>query len=254
MYIDTKSQDSIKKSLCYILNVNSYDIDDLMKDCYDKLEANQYLDLDDQYEYFKEYIKDHLIYSIDEIEFIHLSRRLDNDNYTYNFKDVFIKETSLSKYLRSYGITFTYDQHMKMYIKGNEQDIKQWNSLDSSIGGYAFMDKIEKSDGYNNAIGGPEFFGHLYLYDIDDDVVIDEYINNTHFYLFEYVIPLKDIEFESYEDLNEEEKMYHMIIIALQRLYFHKYDPMFNEQENQVLKVCHNKILDAKYLVNKKDL
>lgn len=266
MYIDTRSQEKISNSLNVLLNVSNKEIDDLLEDCYNKLQMNHlFLDMDNLYEYFSLFVREHLCNKVDEVMLIHLSRRLNNDinNDGYNLVDVLTKDTSLSHFLKSYGLTFQYIQHIKMYIKEKEIDISDNSYLkdrfgyrfqDYSIGGYAFMDHIEDSDYYNIASGGPEFFGYLYPYDVDIDAIIDNYIANSTFYQFEYVVPLKDIEFESYEELDENEKMYHIIIKTLQRLYFDKYDPLFNKQDNTIIKMKEDRVLSNKYLINKIEL
>lgn len=263
MYINTIAIDLMRHSIYELLNINRNQLNDLIEDCYNKLQMNHlFLDMDNLYEYFALFVKEHLVQSVDEILFVHLSRRLNNDinNIGYSLVDVLTKDSSLSHFLKSYGLTFQYDQHFKIYIKDEEIDISDNSYLkdrfgyrynDYSIGGYAFIDHIKDSDYYNIARGGPEFFGYLYPYDIDIDVIIDDFIANSTFYQFEYVVPLKNIEFESYEDLNEEEKMYHIIIKTLQRLYFDKYDPLFNKQDNLIVKMKDDKILLDKYLINK---
>lgn len=263
MYIDTTTKELLVKSVCFLLNINKYELDDLLDNCYKKIDNNYCVFiLDNQYGYFYNYVKKHSKKEINYILFTHLSRRVNNDynNNGYNLVDVLTKDTSLSRFLKDYGLTFKYNQNIKMYIKDREIDISDnpylkdkfgYRFQDYSIGGYAFIDHIKDSDYYNIARGGPEFFGYLYPYDIDIDVIIDDFIANSTFYQFEYVVPLKDIEFESYEDLNEEEKMYHIIIKALQRLYFEKYDPLFNKQDNLILKMKDDKMLLDKYLINK---
>ncbi|WP_028043136.1 hypothetical protein [Candidatus Stoquefichus massiliensis] len=266
MYIDTKSEETIRKSLNVLLNVSNNEIDGLLENCYKKLQMNhQFLDMDNLYEYFALFVKEHLCNNVDEVMLIHLSRRLNNDtnNDGYNLIDVLTKDSSLSHFLKSYGLTFQYDQYIKMYIKDREIDISDslylkdrfgYRFQDYSIGGYAFMDHIEDSDYYNIACGGPEFFGYLYPYDIDIDAIIDDFIANSTFYQFKYVLPLKDIEFESYEELDEDEKMYHIIIRTLQRLYFDKYDPLFNKQDNTIMKMKGDRVLSSQYLINKIEL
>ena len=263
LYINIESKETMHQSLSDILNITNIELDELLEDCYNKLQVNhQFLDMDRQYEYFASYVKNHLCKEIDEIMFIHLSRRLygDDDNNGYNLMDVLTKETSLSKYLKKYGLTFKYDKYIKMYNNEKEIDLLDNKYLKDKLGysypeysitGYAFMDCIEESDHYNIAIEGPEFFGYLYPYNIDDNAIIDNFIENSIFYRFEYVVPIKDIVFEYYDDLNEEDKMYHIMIMTLQRLYFDKYDPMFNKQENIIIKMKEDKLLSNKYLINK---
>lgn len=261
MYIDTTTIETMEQSVYQLLNINKEGLDELYKTCYNKFQNNhQVFILDDQYDFFLEYVKKHIVDTIDKVMFVHLSRRLnkDNDNNGYNLIDTLTKETILSMLLKQYGITFSYDQYIKMYINDKEIDLSNNKYLkqrleyyDYAFKGYAFNDNLINNDFYEVGKGGPEFFGYLYPYDIDIDAIIDDFIANSTFYQFEYVVPLKDIEFESYEDLNEEEKMYHIIIKTLQRLYFDKYDPLFNKQDNLIVKMKDDKILLDKYLINK---
>ena len=263
MYIDTTSKDTIRQSLCQIINIEDKQIDELLEKCYDTLQVNHpFLDMDEQYDFFKEYVKEQLFHEINEVMFIHLSRRLkeDHDDNGYHFVDVLTKDTALSQYLKKYGITFKFKQHLNMYIHGKEVNVENcpylmkrfgYHHHDFSFSGYGFKDHIDKSDHYNIAIGGPEFFGYFYLYEIDDEMIVDDFIENSDLYQFEYRVPIKDVEFENYEDLNEQDKVYHMIIMALQRLYFDKYDPVFNDQENMVIKIKDYMVLSKRYLIDK---
>lgn len=266
MHIDTTSHETMMTSLTSILCITNQEINQVLQDCYDKFEADhQFLDMDDQYDFFLNYVKNHLINEINEVGFYHLSRRLneDHDDNGCSFVDVLTKETSLSNYLKKYQLTFQYDEHIKMFISNKEINIKEnpyfidrfgYLYHDYAITGYAFKDHIKESDYYQIAMDGPEFFWHLYECNIDDDSLIDHFIEHSKFYLFAYSVPLTDIEFESYEELDEKEKMYHMAVITLQRLYFEQYDPVYVYQENQVMKMKDGKILNAAYLVSKVEL
>lgn len=92
---------------------------------------------------------------------IHLSRRLkdDRDNNGYNFIDTLTRQTSLSDFLRKYGITFLYDNHIKMRVNNNEIDLSsvdenysyyylknrfEYLYKDFNFKGYMFNDKKEK--------------------------------------------------------------------------------------------------------------
>lgn len=102
-----------------------------------------------------------LIVELDEILFIHLSRRLDNDNNSYNLIDVLTKDTSLSAFLKKYGITFKYDNVIKVFKDNSEIDLSSDDEIsnylhyrfgyvikDYSIKGYAFNDALNNNDNY----------------------------------------------------------------------------------------------------------
>ena len=83
------------------------------------------------------------------------------------------------------------------------------------------------------------------------DEFIDEFIRKSTFYQFEYLVPLEQIYFDNYEDLSNDDKQCHIIIKTLQRLYFCKYDPLFNEEDNPTIGIIDNITLSEKYLINK---
>lgn len=262
----------METSIYKILGITSTQLDELFDCCYQQYQEHQRVFiLDDLYDYLKSYVENHIKEAIDEVLFLHFSRRLDDeeDNHGYNLAHVLTKDTSLSRFLGKYGITFQYDkQKLHMYVNQCEIDFNQSVDYpyiylkqrfdkefkDYSIGGFAFMEEIEYSSFYEIASGGPEFFGYLYEFLEDDDALIDEFINSSSFYRFEYVVPLKDIYFDDYEDLDDLEKQYHMIVKTLQRLYFYKYDAQFNEDDNTVIKMMNQKDLSDTYLIHKIEL
>lgn len=269
MYINTATKETMEASISKILGITNTQLEELFDNCYKRYQENQRVFiLDDLYDYLKSYVETHRKCGLDEVMFYHFSRRLNNeeDDHGYNLAHVLTKDTSLSRFLNTYGITFQYDkQKLHMYVNQCEIDFNQSTDYpyiylkqrfdkdfkDLSIGGFAFMEEIEHSSFYEIASGGPEFFGYLYEFLEDDDALIDEFINLSSFYRFEYVVPLKDIYFEDYEDLNALEKQCHMIVKTLQRLYFYKYDAQFNEDDNTMIKMVDQKDLSDTYLVHK---
>ena len=92
---------------------------------------------------------------------------------------------------------------------------------------------------------------HQILYEI-----IDNYLEQSKLYKFEYLVPIEDIYFENYEELTNEEKQYHILAMMMLRLYFYKYDKDFVETDemNPLMVVANYKSLSSKYLVNKTEL
>lgn len=260
MYIETKIIETMEQSVCQLLNVNKEELDELYKSCYNKFQNNhQVFILDDQYDFFLEYVKKHIVDTIDKVMFVHLSRRLnkDNDNNGYNLVDTLTKKTCLSSFLKQYGITFSYDQYIKMYINDKEIDLSNNKYLkqrleyyDYAFKGYAFIDNLINNDFYEVVQGGPELLGYLYPFDINDSI-IDEFITHSTFYQYVYLVPITDIYFEDYDELSEQDKQYHILVKTLQRLYFYRYDSTFNENDNVVIGIRDNKTLSQHYLINK---
>ena len=76
----------------------------------------------------------------------------------------------------------------------------------------------------------------------------------SRFSQFTCLVTIQDIYFENYEELDEKEKGYHIIIKTLQRLYFDKYDPIFNHDHYVVIGMINNETLSEKYLVDKTEI
>ena len=66
MYINTRSYQDMKISICEVLNIDDKQLDDLLENCYQQFQVNHpVFILDDQYHYFLDYVKKHLIVDLD---------------------------------------------------------------------------------------------------------------------------------------------------------------------------------------------
>ena len=219
--------------------------------------------LDQQYDYFFDYVEKRGFKNVAQIQFFHYSRRLNNqDNNGYGFKDVLIQDTSLSRFIKKYGIRFEYDLYLKMYV--NEKKINLDNRDksfcyeylrqrfgyyfdDFAFKGYLFNDiDIKLYESYEN---GPEFLEYLFLL-LDDDQIIDDFYKQSDFYKLKYLVPINEIYFEDFDELDNLAKQKHLIVRCLQRLYFHKYDPSMNIQDNVVVG-AKNMNISEQYLMDK---
>ena len=58
MYINTRSYQDMKISICEVLNIDDKQLDDLLENCYQQFQVNHpVFILDDQYHYFLDYVK-----------------------------------------------------------------------------------------------------------------------------------------------------------------------------------------------------
>ena len=268
MQINTTSYQDILDSLCEVLGLDEQVILDIIDSGYYMFqEDHQVLVIDDLYECYYNMAKKNLKHKIDKILFYNISRRLDDsDNIGLSLVDVLTSDNSLSRYLKGYGLTFKYDQEIEMYVKGSKVDIPDGESYKPylkyrftrhySFKGFAFDDQLKNNRIMDVVEGGPEFFGYLYEYIDNDDELIDNFIEQSKLYKFEYAAPIEDIYFENYEELTNEEKQYHLIAVAMLRLYFYKYDLEFVEEDQQkpILGMIDDKPLLDKYLISKTEL
>lgn len=267
MYINITTKEDIEKSLCKVLNINKERLYELMKECYNLFQKEHHVFvLDDQFDFFHRFVENHQLKSIDQILLIHLSRRLkhDVDNKGYNFADTLTHKTALSDYLREYGVTFEYDDYIKMLVKGREIDLKKedesysyyylknrfgYNYKDFNFKGYMFGDNIENSEIYKLHEEGPDFFGYLFLF--IDDQLIDEFYRQSDYYKFEYLVPIDMINFEDDNIISNVEKQRYIIVSCIQRLYNYVYDPSMNLFENKVIYIEDDMPLSDSFLINK---
>ncbi len=267
MQIKTTSYQDILDSLCNVLGLDEQVILDIVDSAYYMFQKScQILILDDQYNYFKSFSKEHMKNQIDKLYFYHISRRLDDsDNNGYCLPKVLTGNTKLAKYLSDYGLTFAYTDRLDMYVNGSKVNIYDTEKYtpyfkhrfegDYSFKGYAFADQLENNDMVKIAEGGPEFFCYLYQF-VEDDDLIDYFINHSKLYKFEYLVPIEDVFFEDYDEITNDEKQVHIIIRALQRLYFYKYDPTFirYDGDNPIMGMVEDKTLLKKYLISKTEI
>ena len=119
MYINTHSKDGLITSMLEVLNIRNSELDELLETCYEKFQKNHHVFiLDNQYDYFFDYVKQHLCKKIDQVLFTHISRRLDNSNISCGLKEVLSQESSLKLFLEKHGITFKCAQNIQLLIDG----------------------------------------------------------------------------------------------------------------------------------------
>lgn len=267
LYINTSTKETMESSVLELLNINHDQLYSLLEECYQRYElGHQIFMLDDQYDFFYSYVIEHMNKALDEVMFIHLSRRIDNgDDNGFGLIDMLAKDNTLSSFLREYGISFKLiDNQIKIYVNDQEVDIKDKDSYgykklqqkidlkyDIEFSGYALKHDIDKLREYSVLMEGPEILSFLFLLEVDDNLIIDTFTEKSNFCQLEYVVPLKDIIIDDYEDLDEQDKQYHLVVKAIQRLYLYKYDEDFIGEDCTTLRMKDNQVLDGKYLVNK---
>lgn len=257
MQIKTTSYQDILESLYGVLGLDEQIVISIIDTGYEMFQHDhKVLVMDDLYDYFINIGKKNLKQVIDEVSLYQVSRRLDDaNNDGLSLVEVLAGDSSLSRYLKNYGLTFKYDQEIELYVNGVKVEIREpkYNSYMK----YRFIgDQLENNEIVGIVEGGPEFFGHLFNYIDNDDEIIDNFIEQSKLYQFEYLVPIKDIYFDNYEELSNKEKQLHLIAKALQRLYFYQYDPSFvkSDEDNPIIKMVDDKKLLSQYLAHKTEL
>ena len=123
MYIDTSTKESIESSVLELLGINNDELNLLLENCFKQFqEGRQIFMLDEQYDFFYAYAKEHMHKVIDKIMFIHLSRRIDNgDDNGFGLIEMLTEDHSLSSFFNDYGIIFKYEENqMRFFVDGQE--------------------------------------------------------------------------------------------------------------------------------------
>ncbi|NBK99423.1 MAG: hypothetical protein EOM50_15655 [Erysipelotrichia bacterium] len=234
MYINTKSRDEIMTSVLEVLNINSNKLDELLETCYERFQKDHpVFILDNQYDYFFDCVKKHLCKEIDQVLFIHISRRLDDSDISCGLKDVLKQENSFTTFLKEHKITFHFEDRIQLLIDNKEYKydeskyidryLRQRFTLDYDLKGFVFEDSVEK-EAYEYV---PDIINYLdNIVDISDD-----YIAKSICYQFIYAVEMDNVYFEGYDELTNQEKQYHIVTKALQYLYFYEYDESFIHDE-----------------------
>ena len=91
---------------------------------------------------------------------------------------------------------------------------------DYCINGFAFREGLEKNDYYSTLSRGPEILYEIYkLLKIDN--MIDDYISNSNYYCFEYLIPISKVIFDGYDScINNLDKTKKFLKEVLKYLYY----------------------------------
>jgi len=252
MYINTSSKEMMELSVCEALNINKEELGDLLETCYNKFQKDHHVFIiDNQYDYFYDFVKKHLCMNIDYVMFTHLSRRLDDSKCSNCLKDVLL-DKSLGLFLKSYGITFEYDEYLKLFIDNHEVDLNNDYYLnqrlydDYSLKGFMFSDVLD-IDSYQY---GSEIINLLDKY----ADIVDDFIDKSIFYQFNYLVPLDKVYFDNYDELNDIDKQYHIIVKTLQRLYFYRYDQDFIYEDEEYIGIYEKYILKEDELLSKREL
>lgn len=267
-YIDTHTMDSMINSLIKIFDITIGDLSDIFCKANYLLIKTEYTDMDMLKELFYKFIEQKMQpQHINYVYFYHLGRRLNStveNNDGKNLFELLLKETPLSSFFKGYDITFKeYKNQLNIIYQGNlislEDSEKEFvyylkqrmgqNSEhnDYCFNGFMFKEKIINNRYTLDLASGPEFLTRLATF-LDKDNIIDDYIKNSTYYCFEYLVPIEKIFFASAEQLSKEEKQKYLLYQVLYRL-FNDYDE--HDNDNPILRLADNDTMESKYFKRK---
>lgn len=268
MHIETMSYPRLKDSVCKCLNI---DQSFLLKE----LTELSRIERESGEEEFNEKVVEFIglcdLQIPDEIEFYHLGWRLNNEESkeSKNLRELVLSENSFSDYLKAHDITFWNDDCLKVFYKGNEILASEQSSDrvanylrmrlgidddDRCVNGFAFRDSLEKDSYWNHLRRGPEFLQQFSEY-IEDRNLIDDYIKNSHYFCFEYIVPINDIIIDGHDEMDNKEKTYHLLGQCFRHLLkYHRnrlYPDFRDEDDNVILRLADDVTMKKEWFVSK---
>ena len=274
MFIDTRTIEAMEKSLCSLMQTTIDKLYLVLEDIDDQCWKDIYFESGIFANESKKYIVQQAKKMPDEIMFYHLSRRLNvvkEAEEGKNLKELLLTDNAFSGMLRLHGITFSYDgkiiafregQKIQLPSKSGNAEIeylrrrlgynKQYQ--DYCFNGFALRDSILKNEYIPILRGAPEFISRLAEY-IGDKELVKDYMQNSEFYCFTYVLPIEQVIFDKHENLNGIAKVYYLITKCFERLIERRKRPYFiNDYGNPMLRLHDNACMEERWFVEKEAL
>jgi len=274
MFINTRTIEAMEKSLCGLMQATTDKLYLVLEDLDAQCWKGIYFDSEKFANESKKYIERQAEKMPDEIMFYHLSRRLnavEEAEEGKNLKELLLTDNAFSKLLQSHGLTFSYDgkiiafregQKIQLPSKSGNAEIeylrrrlgydKQYQ--DYCFNGFALRDSLLKN-GYIPILRGvPEFISGLSNY-IGDKELVRDYMQNSEFCCFTYVLPIEQVIFDKHENLNDIAKVHYLITKCFERLIKRRKRPYFiNDYGNPMLRLHDNACMEERWFVEKEVL
>lgn len=273
MYLETYTKNTMLNSICIYLNTSETELYTAISKAKQSAVNGSSTDLCAFMQKIKEFIaKQRKSERIDRVLFFHLGRRLNGseDNDALNLKELLTTKTTISDFLKSHCVELIpNDNYIDIVYKGKLQSLDS-NSLsgtpeylklrlgyykdrsDSCFNGFAFKDRIYKSTYARGLSEAPEFILRIAEF-VDNNNIMTDYKNNSKYYCFEYLTPLKEVAFDKKDNLSEEEKVEYLLCQIIYRINEYS-DKYIRDDCNPVLRLYDTSNMHSKYLVSKEEI
>jgi len=266
MYIDTTTKETLQNSIITLFNIS----EDMLECFFEKVYESEKSVEDEINLFILERAIDKSI--ITEIEFYHLSRRLNNCDFKigYNLYTLLLEDTEVAAFLRERDIEFKMgDGHLLLYHHGIHEELndnsrpgvanvrwrmgylKDYGREDYCFNGFAFKDALHNNSYINSLRLCPEFIGQLAIV-IDREDIINDYVNNSEYYLIKYIVPLEKVIFDGIRCNNSEEKVTYLMSLSLLRLYKYWNNDHYGtyDNDNLILRLEDDDIMGQEFFVS----
>lgn len=214
---------------------------------------------DDIDEEINKIIENRITTELEFIQMFHLSRRLYDSNLIENdnLKNLLLKKSVISQFFKQYDISFVENNnninllYKNVVVNISDAKYEDFNSnikfrleTDYCINGFAFREGLEKNRYYSALSRGPEILYEVYkLLNIDN--MIDDYINNSNYYCFEYLIPISNVIFDGYDScITNLDKTKFFLKEVLKYLY---YEMLGHKSDYLILRLPDNENLKREW-------
>lgn len=276
MFIETSSQESMTEGICKYFNLERNELLTLFDKVDKEIEKNSIAGneviQDDIFENFIDNKKP--VDLIDQIEFYHLSRRLnsnkkDGNDRGLNLRELLLTENEISSFLKEFGIEFNTNQEaISLIYKGKRIPLDNSENrlrlrlgycekTDYNFSGHALRDRIYINDYAEELSRAPEFISDIEKYikkflgeKID---MVQKFEENSTYFCFKYCVPLEKVVFKGKENLSDIEKQKDLIKAILMRLYSYHIKEE-SDGNNIELKLKENEVMESKYYIEKTEI
>ena len=199
------------KSYCFLKN-SVMNFLDLSHDDYNKI-IDQILCSDDIDDEIRKIVEKRVTTELEFIQMFHLSRRLNNSNLfeNDNLRNLLLKKSVMTEFFKQYNVSFEKCNnkinllYKNVVVNISDAKYEDYNGniefrleTDYCINGFAFREGLEKNVYYLTLSRGPEILYEIFKL-LNIDKMIDDYISNSNYYCFEYLIPISKVIFDGYD-------------------------------------------------------
>lgn len=277
MYIDTHTKNSMELSICDYLEIVPSELNRLFDKANKAAQTDMYFDCC----IFDEIINDFIASKIsshdciDQILFYHLGRRLNSEhecNVGDNLFDLLTTQNLFSTFLREHDVEFIPAEGcLELLYRGKKVLFN--NTMESStaylksrlghgrlradycFNGFMLKDLIYRNMYARFLFGAPEFIGVLgnFLHRTD---LLNDYLENSTYYCFEYKVHLHKVLFDEEEKLSNSSKPLYLINRVLHRLFeYYTTDIRYMfDHDNPIIRLMDDDTMLEQYFISKEEI
>lgn len=274
MYIDTYSENSMKEGICDYFDISEKELYSFFDEIKTITQTGNYFDERKFDEIINEFINDKKcsIY-IDQILFFHLSRRLNSMQDCFisnNLYELLSTKNGLTDFLKEYDVEFLkFKGYLELKYKGKiiSLDDKEaeyipylrWrlgydkDDIDFCVNGFLMKDLLYTNRYAHELSQAPEFVKVLAGFLERQDMITD-YIKNSRYYCFKYLIPIDKVFFDYNDKLSKDEKQQYLLNQILHRLYDYRVRENVFDYDNPILRLSDNDTIKKEYFISREEI